>query len=335
MAKKDNSKLTLDEKKERFNTTLKEARQAYNEFRYADAKKLYDRLMKELKHIKVIGTKRIVTYEYYSVLSASMNLDTASTGFNKLLFELLMSEDSLDKENIKLRVKILFELARIHLLKNEYKEAIIKLNMIEEQANQALKSYKDKENIDTLTSYINYANVKRGYLYAKFGDLKKSYEYLSKATSFSEEGLISNTEMLLSMYYLKKKLGIPIEKNYAFERNHEYFIQQVNKYSKKSAKKHISLHVQSDNIYVPKNQLFFKGTNVDELFEKVKNNLNDKTYYKNTIVDKYIIDFKRPIGITEGVETNLVMVVTLLNEPDKILTMYPAMHEKSKARVRK
>ena len=98
-----------------------------------------------------------------------------------------------------------------------------------------------------------------------------------------------------------------------------YFDRQLCNYDYDLAIKHCGKHFETDN------QLkFFDTIDKVELMNLLNKNLQSQFLYNSTITDFYRFILPYDIANINGINTNTIEVVTLLNT-DKILTIYPIL----------
>ena len=107
-----------------------------------------------------------------------------------------------------------------------------------------------------------------------------------------------------------------------------YFCSQVINYSKERALEHIELHLD-ENEKKQYHSVYNDNINVRDLYEESKIRISSINPSCVTIVDKYILEYGKPIGKSSGEETDCLRVVTLPNTTN-ILSMYPMCNPKTR-----
>ena len=78
---------------------------------------------------------------------------------------------------------------------------------------------------------------------------------------------------------------------------------------------------------------YLEDTNIEKLYEESKTRITSINPSVICVVDKYILDFDKPIGIIKNEETDVVSVVTIPNTYD-ILSIYPVYNYKTRVKKR-
>lgn len=211
-----------------------------------------------------------------------------------------------NKGRIGVLSKIL--LGRVNLCKKQYKEAHIRLDKI---ANEKL----DRQYI--LSELM--------YLAIREEQYEKAFDYYN---TIIEEGDYWGTQVICQIeMYLKYKLG----KNIDLEKIKDYYFgQQVLDYSEDRTIEHISFH--KDEIGNKDNHsIYLENTDINEIYNNSKERITSINPSFVGIIDKYILEWDKPIGIVHGEEVDSVNVITLPNTYD-ILTIHPSYNYKTRVK---
>lgn len=257
----------------------------------------------------------------------------ASEGKNeqaKLLFEqLLQIGDESDKEFATLELGRLYasdgenEMAENHfksILQTDNKAfAMLELGRLyaccnaSEKAKQVLEQLLKIGNENDKTCAL----IELLKLSIKNKKYSQALQYLDKLITVNTS--LTSDQIKRYQLFLKFKLG-KIKKSELFE---DYFGRQMAKYNLKSALECISSNVDIDGKDMHQGR-FNSNINIPDLFDICDETICEIEPYSYDVVDKYIVALDYNIGISMGMETNLVEVVTISNTKD-IITMYPVL----------
>ena len=145
----------------------------------------------------------------------------------------------------------------------------------------------------------------------------QALQYLDKLITVNTS--LTSDQIKRYQLFLKFKLG-KIKKS---ELSEDYFGRQMAKYNLKSALECISGNVGIDGKDMHQGR-FNSNINIPDLFDICDETICEIEPYSYDVVDKYIVALDYNIGISMGMETNLVEVVTISNTKD-IITMYPVL----------
>lgn len=147
------------------------------------------------------------------------------------------------------------------------------------------------------------------YLDIKENKLNEAYEKICTISTADNNNICNKARQ-----YLEYKLGLTNSLTSC------YFNNQLINFSEEKTIKHMKLHLHNkENRY---NSYFSDEIDLDELYYDIKNKIKDMNTNVFTVVDKYIINYDYPIGISNGKAVNNVEVVTFINTKD-IITIFP------------
>ena len=109
-----------------------------------------------------------------------------------------------------------------------------------------------------------------------------------------------------------------------------YFGSQLMDYSEDRTIEHIKLHLDEDDDK-RLHSTYLEDVNIEELYEESKTRITSINPSVITVIDKYILDFNRPIGVVKEEKVDAVSVVTLPNTYD-ILSIYPVYNPKTRVK---
>lgn len=211
------------------------------------------------------------------------------------------------KEGNFKKIKELFEL-------NYYEpdsEKLILLSKIEKN----LENYDDASlYLNEVLSYPDYDDL--NYLYElilleiKKGNIEEAYKIL-----INNECLKYHELYNYIFTYLNVKSGNETQMN-----NNQYYLKQIVKYDEKSAKKYIKNHRVIGNCKI------FKNVDINSLFEKCKDCIQNLKPIYSDYMDRYVIKFDSNIGIAYNSPTQYVFVSTLLNEKNIMFISSTSMY---------
>lgn len=109
-------------------------------------------------------------------------------------------------------------------------------------------------------------------------------------------------------FYVKFKLGLLTQKDIE-DSNSTYFTKNLLNYNEKEVIDHIKSHYEEkDNgKYHSK---FDDSINIDELYQNVKELINNMDPISSNLSDKYIIDYDYTVGKVNNIETNRLYIAT-------------------------
>ena len=271
--------------------------------------------MKVMGKISEVGLNRSTRFEYYRALGSLKYYERAIDGIEKIILEEL-TEPVSDKYTCDFYV---LQLAKICIKNNDPEKAEHYLKMI-------LNS-----------SYKNEAILWLGYIEMKKQNYEKAYEYITsiKITDNDTNPGTTIASKIKALNYIKIQLGIERYYPSRFKKNHNYHISQTENYSENAAKQHIVAHTEIEDYEPIRETLFLQDVNTDSIFDEVKEKISNEYSVGFSDVDRYILPLGRTIGTVKGKETDTVLAITLLNQPDKILTIYPSPALKLNKKVRK
>lgn len=195
----------------------------------------------------------------------------------------------------------LLELAKLDLLEGKKEESEIKLNkLIENSSERNVYAYKELS-----------------YIYIREKEYKKAKDYFMEYLDnidVNEETESQKKEIIKAKKFFECKI-------YDKKENDTYFIKQIGDYSKESCINHIKKHLKK-NIHKRSHTTFYNDDNLDDIYNKVLNNLSKNNPIAMNLTNKYCMHFDEEIGECNGIKTSSVEVVTT---PDmlNILTIYP------------
>jgi len=155
------------------------------------------------------------------------------------------------------------------------------------------------------------------FMYLKEGNFDLAYLYF---------GLLIFDEKIENLNQKEIKLMTRLNSyfNYMFgklERKdcRDYLSLQLYSYNENEMRYHIGKHFMDDKF-----SQFNSEINIDNLLNIVRNNLDKKHLRKNNIADFYNIVLPYEVAEMNGIKTNTIEIVTILNT-NKILTIYPRL----------
>jgi hypothetical protein len=302
--------------REPFVKKLNATKAANDEHDYTLALKLSEELMKTLGSIKEEGLKRSTLFEYYRALGCLKHYKRSLNGITKLILTEL--EDPISE--VYTCDYYLIQLSKICIKNNDIENAKKYLKMIRKP------------------SYLNEANLWLGYIEMKYENYDEAIEYIEKVVvdKNTENAGAIIADKLKALNFIKKQIGKERYYPKGFEKCHSYHISQIENYSEKAAKKHLLSHTETEDYDEPiRESLFLPCIDIEKLFEEVKGKLSEETLYGFSDIDRYIVPMGKIIGTVKGGTTDTVTAVTFLNQPDKILTIYPCPSLKLNKKVRK
>ena len=194
--------------------------------------------------------------------------------------------------------------------------AICKLGELEESEGnieEAIKYFKMLKN----TSKRQYAIQNLLPLELHIEHYEECLIYLDELSKSNERDVVM---IKLYQFYIKYKLGkFNNKKNIPSG----YLHRQILNYDREKAIEHIKLHLnESDN--KDNNSKFYSNISIEELYEKVKENLHLFKVKSYGLTDKYLLDLGYPVGTSNRIETSIIEIAVLCNSCH-IISMYPAI----------
>lgn len=205
------------------------------------------------------------------------------------------------------------ELGRIKLNEGKY-----------EEARKLFTDVLEKSQRNTI-----YALAELIFLEIREENYEKAYdclkERLNQGYSINDTWKKENSKQIKE--YLQYKLG----KTYNLEywKNH-YFYSQMLEYNEENAIEHIKLHLD-ENENKQYHSVYLDSINIRDLFEESKDKITKLNPRLITVIDKYVLECDRPIGLLNGEEVDCLKVVTFPNTLD-IITMYPSYNPKTRVK---
>lgn len=121
-------------------------------------------------------------------------------------------------------------------------------------------------------------------------------------------------------YYLEYKLG----KLTKTENPTNYFCKQLVDYNKYEVINHIGFHLIGDD--KQKIQIVFNDININDLYRKCSNYINDKNPLFSNLPDVYLAKCNGIIGSINGKETDLIFITTIINTKN-IIAIRPTIYD--------
>ena len=109
-----------------------------------------------------------------------------------------------------------------------------------------------------------------------------------------------------------------------------YFGSQLMDYSEDRTIEHIKLHLDEDE-EKRIHSTFLEDVNIEEIYEDSKTRITSINPSGISVIDKYRLEFDRPIGVVKQEEVDAAMVVTFPNTYD-ILSIYPVYNPKTRVK---
>lgn len=183
-----------------------------------------------------------------------------------------------------------------------------------------------EESKKMLNDLLDTAVKNKALLELIFFDLhEEKYDDVADKVSQVDK-LCENDDFLIGIEYLKRIKFIVKYRSNMLEKedlkNISYCERQLVNYSKNIALEHIRNHY-NENSKKEKHSLFNSDIDIEDLYEDAKEKIKNLTP-NFTLVDKYYVRYDKPIGTLDGVETNILAVVTNINTKD-IIAMYPTI----------
>lgn len=270
------------------------AKELINEEYFVDAIKILQKLHKNNSSSQALKFELALAWA-----TSGIAVDRAEKYFKKLI-----------KDDGRLSDISRIELARILLCKKNYNEARDNLEIASK--NKKLMLYALSELFYLALREEKYEEAKSLYNIIKYDD---NYWTSVRKTQIET--------------YLNYKLG-KIDSNNNFD--NYYFGSQLLNYSDDRAIEHIKLHLDEDDDKQV-HSTYLEDTNIEKLYEESKTRITSINPSVICVVDKYILDFDKPIGIIKNEETDVVSVVTIPNTYD-ILSIYPVYNYKTRVKKR-
>lgn len=252
----------------------------------------YEERLKNMKEAKELCTQTLTEKnKYFSRLELGRieamlgNLEEA-----RWHFELLLGKH--------IEGYALFELGKLELFLDNRQEATSYFEQLLQKGNKAF----------ALTQLL--------YLACKEEDYEKAYFYYQEYLALNDT---KNAPDVRTRFYLLHQLN-RLEK---MEQDNPkyYFEKQLMNYKEQEAIHHVKQHAYKKQ-YLEKHCCFLKGLDTRIMFQQVQDQIQQVEPNSFTIVDKYILKQKDMISRVDDNETNLIEVITILNQK-RILTMYP------------
>lgn len=268
---------------------------------------------------------------YYNILLKTAKLQLLVGNYDSALNSLLEIKDNYSKINDSLVYKTNIELGTLYKNLENYYESktyynqalthstdaynlLINLEIIHKQYDEAFETlhYSNLSIEDTLLNEM--------YINIKSSEYDKAL-YLNNQLILLEKDNYKKALLIKINCFLTNALGL--EFNYKGIDNLALF-KQINNFSQSDSLEHILEHL-NPNSKKTHHSTFSEDFNIVDFLEKEKNNIKYLLPYKFDIVDKYILTSDDIVGYTEGIATNKLLLVTIVNQPNKLLTAYPTL----------
>lgn len=243
----------------------------------------------------------------------------------------LLNNLIINKKNDNLiKEKSALELGVLYKNENKYDKAIKTLrNIKKDELNYAKielsKLYANQGNHEKAMGVLNECNLKedfwvvksRIYLLNQMGDYEQAFRLLGKLRT------MITAENQQTIYNIMKELLVYNHLNKINFSNDTYSYNQMVNYSKDEALKHIENHlVKKRNKRI--HSLFNDNVNIEDKFKEYTNRIDQLHPYDNENYDSYIIEEDDYIGVTGGILTKRVRILTNVNT-NEIINAYPCL----------
>lgn len=151
------------------------------------------------------------------------------------------------------------------------------------------------------------------YIYIKQEDYISAYKYYKEYMTVASQ---TNLLDIRTLYYLNYQLGNSENQDSTY-----YFSKQLVQYKESRAISHVKKHLCPLRER-PGHTYFYKGITAESIFKQAKEQIEMINADSFTVVDKYILKQSEEISKIEGNPTNLIQVITQLNNKN-ILTIHP------------
>lgn len=258
---------------------------------YLDAIKILQKLHKNNSSSQALKFSLALAWA-----ESDISLDRAEKYFRKLI-----------KDDGRIANVSRIELSRILLRKGEYPEA--RDNLEYAVGDKKLRSYALSELV---------------YLAIREEKYEEAYDLYKEATRIESDYWTPTRKVQIETY-----LGYKLGKMRHID-SYYYFGNQLLNYSDDKAIEHIKLHLdESDDKVV--HSTYLEDVNIDELYNNSKIRITSINPSVISVIDKYILDFDKPVGILKQEEVDAVAVVTFPNTYD-ILSIYPVYNYKTRVK---
>lgn len=304
-------------------------------------------IMQEMNYIKGHSLYKLDKYdEALTYLSNATNIKNRDIFFqaNITIVRIYLLKNRLDdaiklceelkKENISNHYDNIIDelLAKAYLKKSDYLNAEKHYKNAKGNDDRTRRNLGKLElvkgNFEKAEEYFSSLDIKEGNIRAYYEDfhklalikfrLKKYDEVLQILDKFEENFDLYD---ISEMSYEFKRLRLLIEKDNIDTSNLDDFTyseRQIIKYNKKASIEHIYDH----HVYNVRTSKFNDYIDIEELFNTIKDKMNDQNITYDDIFDKYIIKYPN-IGVNKDNENiHQLAIITLPNTKD-IINMYP------------
>jgi len=275
---------------------FKKAKDLIDEKYFLEAIKILKKIQKNN------GDSHIVRFELARAWATSgISIERAEKYFEKLI-----------KDNTRISDASKVELGRINLCKKDYDSA---------RENFAVAVSNRKTRVYSL-SELAYLAIREN----NFEELEKIYR---EVLSYDEDYWVKSVKNKIEAY-IDYNLGRISGTEY-YDRDY-YFGKQLVDYDEDLAFDHIKRHLckseGSEEVAV-----CLEDVNVDELYSTSKTRITSINPLAVSAVDRYVVDFNRPIGRVKNEVVDCVEVVTLPNTYN-VISMHPTYNYKTRVKKR-